>query len=75
MGATPLFARHSVEWDTDFLFKKSWTLSSKVEFMVGVGPEWIRAKSYGVDHERAGRESGSGLYVLAIRGTQIRLVS
>ncbi len=26
-GVTPLFARHSTEWDTDLLFKKPWTLS------------------------------------------------
>lgn len=40
-GITPLFARHSTEWDTDLLFKKPWTLSRKAEFMFGVGPEWI----------------------------------
>jgi hypothetical protein len=40
-GVTPLFARHSTEWDTDLLFKKPWTLSRKAEFMFGVGPEWI----------------------------------
>ena len=38
LGVTPLFTRHSTEWDTDLLFKKPWTLSKKVEFMVGVGP-------------------------------------
>ena len=37
-GTTPLFQRHSTEWDTDLLFKKPWTLSEKVEFMLGVGP-------------------------------------
>jgi len=40
-GVTPLFGRHSTEWDSDLLFKKPWTLSRKVEFMAGVGPEWI----------------------------------
>jgi hypothetical protein len=40
-GTTPLFRRHSTEWDTDRLFKKPWTLSEKVEFMFGVGPERI----------------------------------
>jgi len=39
-GLTPLFKRHSTEWDTDFLFKKPWTLSRTAEFMLGVGPEW-----------------------------------
>ncbi len=44
----PLFRRHSAEWDTDLLFKKPWTLSEKVEFMFGVGPEWIHTRTYGV---------------------------
>jgi hypothetical protein len=45
---TPLFRRHSTEWDTDLLFKKPWTLSRKLEFMVGVGPEWVHTRAYGV---------------------------
>jgi hypothetical protein len=40
-GVSPLFRRHSTEWSIDLLFKKPWTLSDKVEFMLGVGPEWI----------------------------------
>ena len=47
-GVTPLFTRHSTEWDTDLLFKKPWTLSEKVEFMFGVGPEWVHIRSDGV---------------------------
>jgi len=47
-GVTPLFARHSTEWNTDLLFKKPWTLSKKVEFMLGVGPEWVHANTRGV---------------------------
>ena len=35
-----LFGGGQTEWDTDLLFKKPFTLSDKVEFMVGVGPEW-----------------------------------
>ena len=46
-GVTPLFGRHSREWDADLLFKKPWTLSRKAEFMVGVGPEWIRTNQSG----------------------------
>ena len=46
-GVTPLFSRHSTEWSTDLLFKKPWTLSKKVEFMVGVGPEWIHTNELG----------------------------
>jgi hypothetical protein len=48
VGVTPLFARHSREWDTDLLFKKPWTLSKKVEFMVGVGPEWVHVTKNGI---------------------------
>jgi hypothetical protein len=47
-GVTPLFTRHSTEWDTDLLFKKPWTLSKKAEFMVGIGPEWVRTRQYGL---------------------------
>jgi hypothetical protein len=47
-GVTPVFGRDSTEWDTDLLFKKPWTLSKKVEFMFGVGPEWVHTKQYGI---------------------------
>jgi len=56
IGTTPLFTRHSVEWDTDLLFKKPWTLSPRAEFMFGVGPEWIRTRAYGVTTNAAGAE-------------------
>jgi hypothetical protein len=39
-GVTPLFSRGQTEWGTDLIFKKPWTLSKTVEFMIGVGPEW-----------------------------------
>jgi hypothetical protein len=47
-GITPLFGRHSREWDADFLFKKPWKLSRTAELMVGVGPEWIHTNESGV---------------------------
>jgi hypothetical protein len=47
-GVTPLFTGHSTEWDVDLLFKKPWTLSEKVEFMAGVGPEWVHTREYGM---------------------------
>jgi hypothetical protein len=47
-GVTPGFSRHATEWDADLLFKKPWTLSEKVEFMFGIGPEWIRTRAFGV---------------------------
>jgi hypothetical protein len=40
IGTGPLFGRGHSEWDTDVLFKKPFTLSDKVEFMVGAGPQW-----------------------------------
>jgi hypothetical protein len=46
-GTTTLFSRHLTEWDADLLFKKPWTLSKKVEFMFGVGPEWVHTREYG----------------------------
>src|SRR5580698_9435225 len=39
-GVSPFYTRNTTEWDTDFLFKKPWTLSKKSEFMLGVGPQW-----------------------------------
>jgi len=59
VGVTPLFARHSTEWSVDLLFKKPWTLSKKVEFMLGVGPEWVHTTQYGMT-----RNSVSGAGVL-----------
>ena len=56
-GTTPLFTRHSTEWDTDLLFKKPWTLSKKVEFMFGVGPEWVHTREYGVTKNSIGGEA------------------
>ena len=55
-GTTPIFRRHSVEWDTDLLFKKPWTLSEKAEFMAGLGPEWIHTRAYGVTTNSLGGE-------------------
>jgi hypothetical protein len=55
-GVTPFFGRHSTEWDTDLLFKKPWTLSHKAEFMLGVGPEWIRRRENGVITNSVGAE-------------------
>jgi hypothetical protein len=43
-GVSPFYTRKSTEWDTDLLFKKPWTISRKAEFMLGVGPEWVRLR-------------------------------
>jgi hypothetical protein len=39
-GVSMLFSSGRSEWDADLLFKKPFTLSDKLEFMVGVGPAW-----------------------------------
>jgi hypothetical protein len=46
-GVSPFFTRNSTEWDTDFLFKKPWTLSKTAEFMAGVGPQWAHLRQNG----------------------------
>ncbi|HEV2500773.1 MAG TPA: hypothetical protein VGY31_14470 [Terriglobia bacterium] len=56
-GVTPLFARHTTEWDTDVLFKKPWTLSRKAEIMAGLGPEWIHTHAQGVTTNSPGGEA------------------
>lgn len=55
-GITPLFTVHSTEWDADLLFKKPWTFSKKVEFMAGVGPEWIHTSLNHISANAAGAE-------------------
>ena len=47
MGVSPFYTSNATEWDTDLLFKKPWTLSRKVEFMAGVGPEWVHTNQKG----------------------------
>jgi hypothetical protein len=39
-GVAPMFNHGRTEWDTDLIFKKPFTLSDKVEFMIGAGPQW-----------------------------------
>ena len=41
-GVSTLFGGGKTEWSTDLLFKKPFTLSDQVEFMIGVGPERFR---------------------------------
>lgn len=56
-GVTPLFSRHSTEWSADLLFKKPWTLSRKIEFMAGAGPEWIHTRESGTSSNSIGAEA------------------
>jgi hypothetical protein len=39
-GVAPKIEGGRAECDTDLIFKKPFTLSDQVEFMVGVGPQW-----------------------------------
>jgi len=56
-GVTPLFSSHTTEWDTDLLFKKPWTLSHKLEFMFGVGPEWVHTNEKGAQRNSLAGEA------------------
>src|ERR1700733_13575844 len=56
-GTTALFSRGQTEWDTDFLFKKPYTLSDTVEFMIGVGPEWAHTIAHGRTTDSLGGEA------------------
>jgi hypothetical protein len=55
-GVTALLTAHSTEWDADFLFKKPWTLSRKVEFMAGAGPEWTHTSENHISANAVGAE-------------------
>ena len=46
-GVTPRFGGGHTEWSTDLLFKKPYSLSDSVEFMVGLGPEWVHTTGMG----------------------------
>jgi hypothetical protein len=46
-GVSLFLTRRSTEWDTDFLFKKPWTISKKAEFMAGIGPQWAHVRQNG----------------------------
>lgn len=47
LGVSPTYAAHYHETDIDFLLKKPWTLSRRLEIMLGIGPEWARATESG----------------------------
>jgi hypothetical protein len=55
-GVTSSFTRGTTEWDTDLLLKKPWTLSDKVEFMFGLGPQWVHASGHGATNNSVGGE-------------------
>ena len=47
VGTGPMFGKGISEWDTDIVFKKPFTLSDKVEIMIGAGPQWGNAFKHG----------------------------
>jgi len=48
LGVSPTYGAYHKETDIDFLLKKPWTFSSKLEFMLGIGPEWANATDHGI---------------------------
>jgi len=40
VGVARTFSHGGSEWDADLIFKKPFTLSDRVEFMIGAGPQW-----------------------------------
>ena len=56
-GVTSLFGRHSTEWSADLLFKKPWSLSKEIEFMIGAGAEWIHTRESGTFTNSVGAEA------------------
>src|SRR5579884_902333 len=56
-GVTPTFGGQTTEWGSDLLFKKPWTLSRTVEFMAGIGPEWIHTTEHGATGDSAAGEA------------------
>jgi hypothetical protein len=62
-GVSPFYTRNSTEWDTDLLFKKPWDISRKSEFMLGVGPEWVRLRMNGkTSNSIAGELAGDFMF-------------
>ena len=63
-GTSLTFARGGGrEWDSDFLFKKPWTLSPHAEFMLGAGPEFQHASAHGVSSNAlAGEVAGDFMF-------------
>jgi hypothetical protein len=71
VGTGPMFGKGISEWDTDILFKKPFTLSEKVEFMIGAGPQWGSAFS---GSTKAGVEIAGDFMFLAVTGSKARMV-
>jgi len=57
VGVGPQFGGGRTVWDTEFVLKKPFTLSDTVEFMIGVGPEWLHPVGGGKNADSAGGEA------------------
>jgi hypothetical protein len=47
VGTASVFGGGRTEWGTELVFKKPYSLSDKVEMMVGLGPEWLYKTGHG----------------------------
>jgi hypothetical protein len=47
LEVSPLFGAGRTDWDTEFIFKKPFELSDKIEVMPGIGPAWLYTSSHG----------------------------
>ncbi len=70
-GVTPFFSHGQTEWDTDFLFEKPFTLSESVEFMAGLGPEWVHVSGHGSTRDSVGGEVAAELTIWPWAGRKI----
>lgn len=57
LGASSTYGNRLKETGIDLLIKKPWTLSSKLEFMFGVGPAWGHATDDGATTSSWGGEA------------------
>jgi hypothetical protein len=70
-GVSPFYTRNAMEWDTDLLFKKPWTISPKTEFMLGIGPEWVYLRQNGkTTNSVAGEVAGDFMFWPACKHRQ-----
>lgn len=72
-GITPFFSRGQTEWDADLLFKKPYTLSETVEFMIGVGPSWSHTLRGGQATDSVGAEAALDFMFWPWEGRKIGL--
>ena len=47
LEVSPVFGAGRTDWDSEFIFKKPFELSDKIEVMPGIGPAWLYKTSNG----------------------------